>query len=224
MKNLFIILFILIVIGLVWFAFFGVQNGDDTTLIEDVVDTEIIEEQDISNNEEAIMKDNQRVTLKTNKGDIIIELYGEKMPITAGNFFKLAQSGFYDDTKFHRVIPGFMIQGGDPNSKGDNTSIYGQGGPGYAIEDEHVVAPELSNVRGTISMANSGPNSGGSQFFINLGNNTNLDFDKEPLGSKHPVFGVVVEGMDIVDSIAGVETGANDIPVEPVIIESILLN
>ncbi|MCH8888872.1 peptidylprolyl isomerase [Patescibacteria group bacterium] len=158
--------------------------------------------------------ENPIVVLSTTLGDIVLELYTDKTPITSGNFLKLAKEGFYTNTKFHRVIDGFMIQGGDPNSKGDDTSIYGRGGPGYAIEDEFVSG--LSNVRGTISMANSGPNTGGSQFFINFGNNTNLDFDKEPLSSKHPVFGNVVGGIDVVDAIIKVETGAGDIPVTPV--------
>ena len=158
--------------------------------------------------------ENPIVVLSTTLGDIVLELYTDKTPITSGNFLKLAKEGFYTNTKFHRVIDGFMIQGGDPNSKGDDASIYGRGGPGYAIEDEFVSG--LSNVRGTISMANSGPNTGGSQFFINFGNNTNLDFDKEPLSSKHPVFGNVVGGIDVVDAIIKVETGAGDIPVTPV--------
>jgi len=97
--------------------------------------------------------------------------------------------------------------------------LWGTGGPGYAIEDEFV--PGYSNVRGTISMANSGPNSGGSQFFINLVDNVNLDYDKQPLTSKHPVFGKVVAGMDIVDAIGHVATGARDVPAEPVVIEDI---
>jgi len=101
------------------------------------------------------------VTLKTNMGDIVIKLYDD-MPITAGNFKKLASEGFYDGVIFHRVIDGFMIQGGDPEGTGT-------GGPGYTIEDEF---NGKSNVRGTISMANSGPNSGGSQFFINLVDNS----------------------------------------------------
>jgi len=166
---------------------------------------------------------NPAITLKTNKGDITIELFMDKAPVTAGNFLKLAREDFYRGIKFHRVIPGFMIQSGDPNSKGEDTSLYGQGGPGYTIEDELIEG--LSNVRGTISMANTGaPNSGGSQFFINIADNTNLDFDKEPLTSKHPVFGRVTEGMDIVDAISKVPTQSNDLPVDPVIIEDIVIN
>lgn len=166
---------------------------------------------------------NPIVTFKTSEGDISIELYLDKMPITAGNFLKLTNEGFYNETKFHRVIDNFMIQGGDPNTKEDDSSIYGQGGPGYTIEDEFVQG--LSNVRGTISMANTGQqNSGGSQFFINYGDNTNLDFDKEPLSSKHPVFGHVVDGMDIVDKIIKVDTNASGLPLEPIVINKIIIS
>ncbi len=129
------------------------------------------------------------------------------MPVTAGNFEKLVKEGFYDGIIFHRIIPNFMIQGGDPTGTG-------MGGPGYKIQDEFV--PGHSNTRGTLSMANAGPNSGGSQFFINLVDNSFLDYDKEPAQSKHPVFGEVTEGMDIIDKIAAVETGAQDKPLEDV--------
>ncbi len=160
------------------------------------------------------------VILKTTKGDIGIDLFEEQMPITAGNFLKLAREGFYTGTKFHRVIAGFMVQGGDPNSKGDDASTYGTGGPGYTIEDEFVAG--LSNVRGTLSMANTGvPKSGGSQFFINVADNTGLDFDKPPMASSHPVFGQVVFGMDIVDVIVGSPVGPNDLPLEPIVIENV---
>ena len=162
---------------------------------------------------------NPVVVLETNQGTIEIELYKDLMPVTAGNFEKLVEEGFYDGIQFHRVINGFMIQGGDPNTKTSNALLYGTGGPGYSIQDEHIANEQLSNVRGTISMANSGPNSGGSQFFINLGDNTFLDFNKEPLQSKHPVFGRVVKGMDVVDAIAVMETNERDLPVEAVVIE-----
>ena len=145
----------------------------------------------------------KKVLLKTNMGDIILQLY-EDMPITAGNFQKLVEKGFYDGTVFHRIIADFMIQGGDPTGTGC-------GGPGYAIKDEFT--RKNRNDRGTISMANAGPNTGGSQFFINLVNNNFLD-------SKHPVFGKVVEGLDVVDALGKVKTGANDKPVKEVKIES----
>jgi len=164
---------------------------------------------------------NPKAVFTTNYGVVEIELYEDLMPITAGNFAKLAEEGFYNGTKFHRVIDGFMIQGGDPNSKTDDVASYGTGGPNYAIPDEHISNELLSNVRGTISMANSGPNSGGSQFFINTVNNVNLDFDKQPLTSKHPVFGRVTAGMDIIDTISKVETGPRDVPVQPVVVEKV---
>lgn len=166
---------------------------------------------------------NPIAVLNTNKGVIEIELYEDLMPITAGNFKKLVSEGFYNGIKFHRVIDGFMIQGGDPNTKTANVMTYGTGGPGYAIPDEHIKGDLLTNVRGTISMANSGPNSGGSQFFINLVDNTNLDFDKQPLTSKHPVFGRVITGMEVVDAIGRVATGPNNLPIDDVVIESATL-
>lgn len=159
--------------------------------------------------------ENVNVVLHTNYGDIEIELFLTDTPVTAGNFLTLAEKGFYNEVKFHRVIEGFMIQGGDPNSKGDDEMTYGTGGPGYQIPDEF--APGLSNTVGTLSMANAGPNTGGSQFFINTADNTFLD-------GKHAVFGQVVNGMDIVTEIEKVETGFRDIPTEPVVIQSIEIN
>jgi peptidylprolyl isomerase len=145
----------------------------------------------------------QKVKLETNYGNIVIQLYGDT-PITSGNFEKLVSKGFYDNTIFHRIIPGFMIQGGDPTGTG-------RGGPGYTIKDEFTHKGGNHNLKGTISMANAGPNTGGSQFFINLVDNTYLD-------SKHAVFGEVVNGMDVVEKIAKVQTDAGDRPVQPVTI------
>lgn len=155
--------------------------------------------------------------MKTNMGDITIELFNDSRPITAGNFSKLAKEGFYNDVKFHRVIEGFMIQGGDPESKDDSRRDYwGTGGPGYKIEDE-LKAPN-ENLRGTISMANAGPNTGGSQFFINL-------VDNSPLDSRHSVFGKVIAGMEVVDVIGAVEVDAMEShkPLRNVVIESVIL-
>jgi peptidylprolyl isomerase len=159
----------------------------------------------------------------TTMGEIKIELFKDTMPITVGNFMDLAQDDFYNDTKFHRVIADFMIQGGDPISKTNDINRYGTGGPGYAIVDEHVRGRYLTNIRGTISMANSGPNSGGSQFFINLVDNTSLDFDKQPYSSKHPVFGHVISGMKVVDAIGKTKTNERDLPVTAVAVESITI-
>jgi peptidylprolyl isomerase len=140
-----------------------------------------------------------KVLLKTSMGDITVQLYDD-MPITAGNFKSLVEKGFYNGVIFHRVINGFMIQGGDPTGTG-------MGGPGYTIKDEFT--DHNRNERGTISMANAGPNTGGSQFFINLVDNSFLD-------GKHPVFGKVISGMDVVDAIAKVQTDSSDRPVKEV--------
>lgn len=169
---------------------------------------------------------NRIAVMKTNKGTIEIELFEDQMPITTANFIKLAEEGFYNGVKFHRVIDGFMIQAGDPNTKGSDVASYGRGGPGYTIQDEFVEGELLTNVRGTIAMANTGqPNSGGSQFFINTVDNTALDFNKEPFTSRHPVFGRVINGMtDVVDVISDVAvTPGSNMPIEPVIIESVTI-
>ncbi len=165
-------------------------------------------------NPENINTMNPIAVLNTNKGTIEVELFADVMPTTAGNFEKLVNEGFYNGIKFHRVIDGFMIQGGDPLTKDDSKqAMWGTGGPGYAIADEFKTDPRITNVRGTLSMANSGPNTGGSQFFLNTNDNTYLD-------TKHPVFGRVISGMDVVDAISKTATDANDRPLEPIIIES----
>jgi cyclophilin family peptidyl-prolyl cis-trans isomerase len=144
-------------------------------------------------------------TLQTNQGAIEIELYDDDAPTTVGNFLKLARDGFYDGVIFHRVIPDFMIQGGDPTGTGS-------GGPGYQFEDEfnnHKVD------RGALAMANAGPNTNGSQFFI-------VTADACPwLDGKHTVFGRVTGGMDVVEAIEATPTGSQDRPIEEVRIESV---
>ncbi len=165
------------------------------------------------------MEDNNNTiaVFETTKGTFEIELFTAKSPITAGNFKELIEKKFYDNTKFHRIIKDFMVQGGDPLSKNDNLAKrWGTGGPGYAIKDEFIRG--LSNKRGTLSMANSGPNSGGSQFFINVVDNTFLDWDKGDARSKHPVFGKIVSGMEIVDKIVNVRTASQDRPAENITI------
>ncbi len=152
----------------------------------------------------------------TTKGDITIEFFGQDTPNTVTNFAKLAESGFYNGVKFHRVIKDFMLQGGDPLTKDDSKAgEWGTGGPGYRFNDE--IGPNNRNAAGTISMANSGPNTNGSQFFINLKDNNFLD-------TKHTVFGRVVQGLDVVQAIGETLVGSNDRPVEPVIINNISLN
>ncbi|MDO8517058.1 MAG: peptidylprolyl isomerase [Nanoarchaeota archaeon] len=144
---------------------------------------------------------NKKVLLETNMGNIEIELFSKDMPITTGNFENLVKKGTYDGVIFHRIISEFMIQGGDPTGTG-------YGDPKIPnIKDEFT--SNNRNDRGTISMANAGPNTGSSQFFINLVNNNFLD-------TKHPAFGKVISGMDVVDKIAAVKTDANDKPLKEV--------
>lgn len=229
MKQLYLIGIIVAVLLLVLLALNKLGQGPkatdtDVESEEPAVTEEVqVDEQDITNvtndtmNEPAAVTPtgNTTVVMKTNKGDITVELFTSDMPITAGNFLTLATSDYYDGIKFHRIIPNFMIQGGDPLTKDDTQAArWGTGGPGYAIEDEF--GPRYGNDRGTLSMANAGPNTGGSQFFINTVNNSFLD-------GKHPVFGKVVAGMDVVDAISATPTGARDVPTTPVVIEDIVV-
>ncbi len=156
-----------------------------------------------------------QATIKTNYGDITVKFYGDDSPVTVNNFLKLASSGFYDNTKFHRVIKDFMIQGGDPLSKEANTSLYGTGGPGYQFADEF---NSHKLVLGSLAMANSGPNTNGSQFFIVTASETPW------LDGRHTNFGEVVSGLEVVKKIEAVTTGANDRPLEDVVITSIELS
>jgi peptidylprolyl isomerase len=162
----------------------------------------------------SVNKKAMQAILHTSKGDITIE-FSSATPNTVANFTKLAGEGFYNGTKFHRVIAGFMIQGGDPLTKDDSMQArWGTGGPGYQFADE--IAAGNRNAPGTISMANAGPNTNGSQFFINVADNAFLD-------AKHTVFGKVIAGMDVVSAIERTPTGQNDRPVEPMVITSVEL-
>jgi peptidyl-prolyl cis-trans isomerase A (cyclophilin A) len=149
---------------------------------------------------------NPTVTIETNHGTITAEMFVDSAPKTAGNFIELAKKGFYDGVIFHRVIDGFMIQGGDPDGTG-------RGGPGYHIPDEF--GDGLAHTgAGMFSMANAGPNTGGSQFFITLAATPWLD-------GKHAIFGQVTDGLDVVQTIGKVQTGAQDRPKEPVVMEKV---
>ena len=151
-----------------------------------------------------------KVDFFTNYGDFTVELYDSLVPITTSNFINLVSSGFYDGALFHRVISNFMIQGGDVSP------------PPPPITDEF--DSTLSNIQKTISMANSGPNTGTCQFFINLVDNTYLDFDKPPFTSKHPVFGITTSGFNIVEDIGDVQTNFNDVPYVDVIMDSVRIS
>jgi len=151
---------------------------------------------------------NRAARFQTNLGSFTIELQEDRAPRTTKNFIDLAEKGFYDGVIFHRVIKDFMIQGGDPSGTG-------RGGPGYQIQDEF--HPELKHAGpGILSMANAGPNTGGSQFFITLAATPWLD-------GKHAVFGKVTEGMDVVEAIGGTPTSAGDRPLEEVVMESVTI-
>jgi len=167
---------------------------------------------------------NPTAVFETSLGTFKAEIFQDKMPVTAKNFLDLAKSGFYDGLHFHRVIKNFMIQFGCPYSKDPNSARCGTGGPPHGtIADEHPADAKISNEPGTLSMANTGrPNSGGSQFFINTKHNSYLDWFT-PGQSKHPVFGRVTEGMDVVTKIESTATDQNDRPRTPVKVESVTI-
>jgi cyclophilin family peptidyl-prolyl cis-trans isomerase len=160
------------------------------------------------NTEDKMVNTNRHAIIETSMGTIEVELYEDKAPNTTANFIKLSEKGFYNNVIFHRVIPNFMVQTGDP--RGDGT-----GGPGYAIKDEF--GPGLKhNQSGRLSMANSGPNTGGSQFFITTVPTPWLD-------GKHAIFGQVIKGQDVVDKISMVQRDRNDKPLTPILIKKITI-
>ena len=152
------------------------------------------------------MSENRKIRFTTNKGEFIVEMFEDKAPKTTKNFIELTEKGFYNGVVFHRVIDGFMIQGGDPTGTG-------MGGPGYKIDDEFGEGLQHDD-EGVLSMANAGPNTGGSQFFITLA-------PAPWLNGHHAIFGTVVEGMDIVRLIGVVPTDFRDRPKDPVIMETV---
>ena len=160
---------------------------------------------------------NPTVNFETSLGSFTAEIFVDKMPQTAGNFLRLAKEGFYDGLHFHRVIKDFMIQFGCPHSKDPNSPRAGTGdSPHGRIQDEFPEQHKISNEPGTLSMANTGqPNSGGCQFFINTVHNSYLDWFT-PGRSRHPVFGKITSGMDVVKKIETTPTGQGDRPKTPV--------
>jgi len=230
MKKILIVISVVLVLGIGFYFYIQNKvNNDELSINTDITNSDSKNDEFVPNipdtekpteiKKEIINNNNQKnmqATFNTNKGEFTIELTPDLTPKTVANFVKLAQQGFYNDTKFHRVIEGFMNQGGDPLSKDDSLkSSWGTGGPGYKFEDE--ITGENKNNIGTISMANSGPNTNGSQFFINVANNNFLD-------AKHTVFGKVVSGLDVVMNINKVATDPSDKPLEAVVIKSITLN
>jgi cyclophilin family peptidyl-prolyl cis-trans isomerase len=159
---------------------------------------------------------NEVAVLHTNLGDITLRFFPDKAPNHVENFKKLAREGFYDGTKFHRVIPGFMIQGGDPNSKSDDRSRHGMGGPGHHVNQEF---NDTRHVRGILSAARSSdPNSAGSQFFIMVATSTHLD-------GQYTAYGEVTDGMEVVDKIVALKRDGKDnpLPENPAIVESVVI-
>lgn len=157
---------------------------------------------------------NKIAEINTGKGTITMRFFPAKAPNHVRNFIDLAESGYYNGTKFHRVIPGFMVQGGDPNTKSDNTATWGMGGSGNNVKAEF---NDISHRRGIVSMARSGhPDSASSQFFIVVADSTFLD-------RQYTAFGEVISGMDVADQIVAAPRNAQDRPNEPVAIESITI-
>jgi len=218
-SNIIILIVVLvIIIGTIDFAVTSKKTGSETSNGANLNLEESNQMKNPQNQEttptdaNTLYGDNIKVTIETSKGNITIELFSSDAPKTVGNFVKLAQEGFYDGVIFHRVISGFMIQGGDPTGTG-------RGGPGYTFEDE--LHPETQSyqqgyVRGTLAMANAGPNTNGSQFFI-----MHQDY---PLPRNYTIFGRVLEGMETVDAIAAVPTDQSDKPKETITINSISIS
>jgi len=188
-----------------------IELNDETELKKNIMENEQSKQ---AGNSANLAEQYAQVILKTNLGDIKIKLYNKESPVTVNNFLTLAKKGFYEGTKFHRIIKDFMIQGGDPNSKDDDWSNDGMGGPGYKFQDEF---NDEKLVRGSLAMANSGPNTNGSQFFIVTAQATPW------LDGRHTNFGQVIEGMDVIDKMEAVEVNENDHPIEDVVIEGIEL-
>ncbi len=213
--QLFIIAFVFILIVL---SFFLVKHTGDMTyqVNTNIIDNNVKKSDNIDNMNDISKTDDtftQQAKVTTNYGVFTIEFFPELAPKTVSNFINLSKEGFYDGIRFHRIINDFVIQGGDPQTKDlSKENLWGTGGPGYQFEDE--IHTKNNNLKYTLSMANSGPNTNGSQFFINVANNNFLD-------TKHTVFASVVSGKDVIDSITLVETKERDIPVSEVLIEKI---
>lgn len=162
-------------------------------------------------------KNSQTALIETSQGNIKVEFYSSDAPKTVENFKKLAGEKYYDGLVFHRVIPGFMVQGGDPNCTPSRSSgSCGSGGPGYKFEDEltpNTASAKEGYKKGVLAMANAGPNTNGSQFFIMVAD--------VPLPHSYTIFGKVLEGQDVADKISKVQTSAGDRPVEPVVIKKV---
>lgn len=209
-----VVLFIIIVLAIIAGFYFYPK---ETTMVSDITGISnplfTTTENSVNNNQTmSTSTEKVLVTMKTNQGDIILELYPDKAPNTVANFVKLAKADFYNGVLFHRVIKGFMIQGGDPLSKDKDWRLHGTGGPDYKFDDEQ---NDINLERGVIAMANSGPNTNGSQFFIMTA--------RQPmqLAGYYTAFGRVIGGMEIVDKIELIAVNENDHPLTDMVINSI---
>jgi len=224
MKNIILsIIVIAVVIALGYYLFKPNDKSAEVVLTPDMILDDVATTTGNSNNVSNptsvatstttnLNKKTNMVTIETNYGKIVIETYNTDAPNTVQNFITLANKGFYNGLTFHRVIKGFMIQGGDPSGNGT-------GGPGYKFADElNPATPsyKAGYKKGVVAMANSGPNTNGSQFFI-----MHADY---PLPNAYTIFGKVVSGQDVVDKIAAVQVGANDMPVTPVTMKTVSAN
>lgn len=224
-----IVVLIILIVGFGWWSW---QSGRDVA-----PETPDLTQTDPNTMEDLSQYVTHTATLETSAGPVEIALYGGLAPNTVENFAKLANEGFYDDTRFHRIIEGFMIQGGDPNTRGGQGAdipmgqegAWGTGGPDYTFETEF--SPLLQNLPGTIAMANAGgTDTNGSQFFINLVDNRRLDTNDASGDPKncdqrgvscHTAFGQVTNGMDIVETLGSVATDAGDKPLEDVVLQKV---
>lgn len=219
-RNIFISIIVLLAVIIAGYFIFGKSKGSSSIIVSpDDISVATSSAQTASATTTAALSPitnstdtkTHMITLKTNYGDITFETYTKDAPNTVANFIQLSGAGFYDNLTFHRVIKGFMIQGGDPNGNGT-------GGPGYQFADEINASSALYKTgykKGIVAMANAGPNTNGSQFFIMA-----ADY---PLPPQYTIFGKVTAGQDVVDKINAVQTDQNDKPVSPVVIESVMV-
>lgn len=207
MKNIFYFVCFILLFGVGCGSTSATQLSSYASLTNDTSSTMSV----ITQTSETLKK----ARIITSKGTILVELFSDKSPQTVENFINLAKSNFYDGTRFHRVISNFMIQGGDPISRDVTQKLrWGTGGPGYTFKDEF---NDIKLVRGSFAMANAGPNTNGSQFFIVTAKETPW------LDGKHTNFGKIIDGMDVVDSIEKTPTDDSDHPIDDVIIKSIII-
>lgn len=211
-----IVLGLIIIVVIAASFYFYPREQDIIKETAGITDTSVASGTSATNNQTMSTTTNEKtiLTVKTNQGDITLELYADKAPKTVANFIKLSGERFYDGILFHRVIKGFMIQGGDPQTKTDpkNWAVHGTGGPGYKFDDER---NDIQLERGVIAMANSGPNTNGSQFFIMTA--------REPmqLAGYYTAFGKVISGMETVDKIEATQVNENDHPMADMVINSV---